>query len=571
MFILLKTRKKIQKENCIVTSAIFLLQIFLLYSTTVFAAVSPDQINMALSQELNKYPEELIGLDWYDAGMKCQDQWLTAVYHGLGIHPLWVNENGPTGQAEHIFAALKSADDDGLNPSDYGVHRIASAWRSRTAAQLARLDIDLTLGLLAFIYDMREGRLAPRLQNLKLFDQAGCVIFDPIASISEARNATDMATYLAGLAPDHRHYRVLKQQLQRYRNISAQGGWPYIGSGKTLYPGESDTRIPAVRRLLSITGDHHAAAEMSQYLYGYELEQAVNEFQDRHGLQVDGIIGKRTLAALNVSVKNRIRQILINMERWRWTERELGFKYVLVDIAGFGLQGVVDDVVQLEMRVIVGKEHHETPVFSDTIKYIDFNPFWNITPDIARNEMLEKLREDSSYLDSKHIRLFSSWQADGVEIVPQSIDWNQVSEEQISRYKLRQDPGPWNALGVVKFVFPNKYSVYIHDTPGRDLFDKTDRAFSHGCIRLSEPKQLVEFLLADSDVRWTQEMIGEVIDTAERKVVRLQPPIPVHLVYQTAWGDKNGGMHFNKDLYGRDQQLVRALFGESILTGQDLQ
>lgn len=562
MSILMKIYEKIQAKNCIAACAVFLLQVFVIDSTAVFAAVSPAKINAALSEELNNYPEELVGLDWFDAGMKCQDQWLVAVYQELGIQALWVNENGPTDQAEHIFAALKGVDADGLNPSDYGAHIIASEWRSQTAAQLARLDIDLTLGLLAFIYDMKEGRLAPRLENSKLFDQAGCVIFDPVASISEARNASDMATYLAGFSPGHRHYRVLKQQLKKYRNISEQGGWPLVGPGKTLHPGESDFRVPAVRRLLTITGDLQSVSEMNRVLYGEELEQAVKVFQDRHGLEVDGIVGKRTIEAFDVSVAKRIRQILINMERWRWTERELGSKYVLVDIAGFGLQGVVDDTVQLEMRVIVGKQHHESPVFSDTIKYIDFNPYWNITPDIASNEMLAKLRTDSNYLDTKHIRLFSSWQADSIELVPQDIDWSQVSEKQIRRYKLRQEPGPWNALGVVKFVFPNKYSVYIHDTPGRDLFDKTDRAFSHGCIRISEPKQLAEFLLADSDVRWTQEMIGEVIDTAERKVVRLQRPIPVHLVYQTAWVDKNGAMHFSKDLYGRDQQLVHALFGE---------
>ncbi len=562
MLILLRIFKKLGAKNGIVVCAVVLLQVFVLDSTAVFASISPEKINAALSQELNKYPEELVGLDWYGAGMKCQDQWLLAVYLELGIQPLWVNGNGPTDQAEQIFAALKGVYADGLNPDDYGVHRIASEWRSQTAAQLARLDIDLTLGLLAFIYDMREGRLAPRLENAKLFDQAGCVIFNPVASISDARNASDMASYLAGFAPAHRHYRVLKEQLKKYRNIAEQGGWPLVGLGKTIHLGESDSRVAAIRRLLTITGDLKSVSEMNQVLYGEELEQAVKVFQDRHGLEMDGVIGKKTIDAFDVSVAKRIQQILINMERWRWTERDLGFKYVLVDIAGFGLQGVVDDSVQLELRVIVGKQHHETPVFSDVIKYTDFNPFWNITPDIASNEMLEKLRKDSNYLDTKHIRLFSSWQADAVELVPQSIDWSQVSEKQIRRYKLRQDPGPWNALGVVKFVFPNKYNVYIHDTPARDLFDKTDRAFSHGCIRVREPKQLAEFLLADNDVRWTQEMIGEVIDTAERKVVRLQQLIPVHLVYQTAWVDKNGAMHFSKDLYGRDQQLVHALFAE---------
>ncbi len=521
-----------------------------------------DQLDTALSRELNTYPEKLIGSAWSGAGMKCQGQWLATVYNGLGIHPLWVTEDGPTEQGRHIFDVLGNAEADGLNTGDYGVDSITSLWQGRTASQLAMLDLNLSLGLLTFIYDMREGRLAPRLQNPKLFDQAGCVIFDPLTSLSRARNADDITGYLTGLAPSHHHYRVLKEQLKKYREISLLGGWPHINSGKTLHPDKTDERVPDIRKLLTVTGDFQPTGNLNQAFYDNELEHAVKIFQARHGLTVDGIIGKNTVAAFNIPVEKRIQQILINMERWRWTERDLGIKYVLIDIAGFELQAVVNDVVQLEMRVIVGKQLHETPVFSDSIKYIDFNPFWNITPAIARNEMLAELRKDSSYLESKHIRLFSNWQADGVELAPREIDWTQVSRKQISRYKLRQDPGPWNALGVVKFVFPNKYSVYMHDTPGHDLFEQPNRAFSHGCIRLSKPKQLAEFLLGDTDGNWTPEMIEETIDANTRKVVRLKHVVPVHIVYQTVWGDKEGAIHFNKDLYDRDQQLIQALFGE---------
>jgi len=461
MLILRKIRKKLVEKSFLFICISFLLLAFSFCSSETLAVGFPEQLHTALSMELNNYPEELIGPAWSDAGMKCQDQWLATVYNGLGIHPLWVTEKGPTEQGKHIFAVLSNAEADGLNGSDYGVNRIASLWQSRTASQLVRLDLNLTLGLLTFIYDMREGRLAPKLKNPKLFDQAGCVIFDPLAALSEARKSGDIAAYLTNLAPGHHHYRALREQLKKYRDISGLGGWPHIGTDKTLHPDKSDVRVPDIRKLLTITGDVEPVGIINNDLYDNELEHAVKRFQDRHGLKVDGIIGKNTLAALNVPVEKRIQQILINMERWRWTERELGAKYVFIDIAGFELQGVVDDVVQLEMRVIVGKQHHETPVFSDSIKYLDFNPFWNITPAIARNEMLAELRKDSNYLESKHIRLFSNWQADGVELDSQNIDWNQVSRKQISRYKLRQEPGPWNALGVVKFVFPNKYSVYM--------------------------------------------------------------------------------------------------------------
>lgn len=563
MLIQRKIREKLVEKSFLFVWLCFLLPVLSCSSRVAFAVDAPNQLDTALSRELKTSSDKSTEFfTWADTGMMCQGQWLVTVYNGLGIHPLWVTENGPTEQARQLLAILRNAETEGLNASDYGVNSIVSLWLDRTPSQLARLDLNMSLGLLTFIYDMREGRLAPRLQNSKLFDQAGCVIFDPLASLSKARDAIDITAYLASLAPRHHHYRVLKEQLKSYREISRMGGWPHIESGKTIHPGTSDVKVADIRKLLIITGDLEATTEIHSNVYDEELEHGVKTFQDRHGLEVDGVIGKNTFAALGVSVEKRIQQILINMERWRWTERDLGTKYVLIDIAGFQLHAVVDDVVMLQMRVIVGKQHHETPVFSDSIKYLDFNPFWNITPDIAKNEMLEELRKDSNYLESKHIRLFSNWQADGVELDPHDIDWNEVSKKQIGRYKLRQDPGPWNALGVVKFVFPNKYSVYMHDTPGRDLFKQPTRAFSHGCIRLSKPKQLAGFLLGDTDATWTPERIEETISTNTRKVVRLKRAVPVHIVYQTAWGDKEGRIHFNKDLYGRDQQLTQALFGE---------
>ena len=324
-----------------------------------------------------------------------------------------------------------------------------------------------------------------------------------------------------------------------------------------------DPRVPFIRRFLSISGDLISAGVVSsEQLYTDDLVASVKRFQTRHGLEADGIIGQGTTGVMNVPVEERVLQILMNMERWRWIAHDLGSMYVLVDIVGFDLQGVVDNDVVLEMRVIVGKNHHETPVFSDTIKYVEFNPFWNITPGIARNEMLRKLRNNSGYLATKHIRLFLSWQSTASELNPKTINWDTISRRQIGHFKFRQDPGPWNALGVVKFVFPNKYSVYLHDTPAHNLFENNNRAFSHGCIRLDLPEQLAQFLLTKVDSKWTEDTIRQVVESKDRKVVRLPIPVPVHLVYQTAWIDKSGTLHFSKDLYGRDGKLKKALFGK---------
>ncbi len=525
-------------------------------------AVTPAEISSALLKEVTNYPEELLGCEWSSIKVTRQEQWICSVYHNLGIHPLWVNANGPTTRAKLIFAALKTVTPDGLNPSDYNMEQIESLWESRTAKDLAKLDMDITTGILRYVHDMQEGRFAPNRNNPKLFAQAGNSIFDPVQAIFNARNSTDMATFLADLAPGHRHYQELKKELRHYRTIAEGDGWPVIPAGKTIQPGTTDSRIPALHQLLHKTGDLKSIMAPDQQLYNGELVDAVKRFQERHTIKIDGIIGSETKKALNVPVEKRIQQILINMERWRWSEHNLGSRYVLVDIAGFTLQAVENDATHLQMRVIVGKQHHKTPVFSDSIKYIEFNPFWNITPSIARNEMLKELRKDNSYLTGKHIKLFSNWQADGVELHSESINWNEVNRKEISRFKLRQEPGPWNALGVVKFVFPNKYSIYLHDTPVHSLFEHADRAFSHGCIRLSKPEQLAGFLLQFNDAGWTEEKIQLVIEKKKRKVIKLKTPIPVHLVYQTVWVAKDGTIHFSKDLYGRDQKLTKALFGE---------
>lgn len=203
--------------------------------------------------------------------------------------------------------------------------------------------------------------------------------------------------------------------------------------------------------------------------------------------------------------------------------------------------------------------HHETPIFSDEIRYVEFNPFWNLTPHIARTETLAHLRQDSGYLAEKHIRLFSSWGSDAVELDPRNIDWKTVSPRAMNRYKLRQDPGVWNALGTMKFVFPNKYSVYLHDTPNHDLFRVAKRAFSHGCIRLSDPAGLAVFLLGAQKGQWNLDKVEQVVKSGKRTIVNLAQRTPVHITYLTAWHDEEDILHFNEDLYGRDKRLLEAL------------
>jgi murein L,D-transpeptidase YcbB/YkuD len=251
------------------------------------------------------------------------------------------------------------------------------------------------------------------------------------------------------------------------------------------------------------------------------------------------------------------------MARWRWQEHDLGSRYIIVNIANFDLKAVEDDQVVLNMAVIVGKFQHQTPVFSHRVQYVDFNPFWNIPNSIARNEELPELRKDPMYLVKRKVRLFSSWQNDAVELDSTAIDWNSVSPREMNRYLLRQDPGPWNALGPVKLVFPNRYNVYIHGTPTQELFEHSTRSFSHGCIRASQPLMLAEFALAKEKEDWSLQKIKEIVDSGKRKIVTVFAPLPVHITYQTVWVDKTGTIHFNNDIYGRDRKLAEILFSRT--------
>jgi murein L,D-transpeptidase YcbB/YkuD len=258
-----------------------------------------------------------------------------------------------------------------------------------------------------------------------------------------------------------------------------------------------------------------------------------------------------------VPVEERVRQIEVNLERWRWLPEDLGQRYILVNIANFELEVVEKSKPVMIMQVVVGKPYWRTPVFSDRMTYLVLSPYWHIPPSIAVKDKLPLIRKDHTYLATYDIKVFQGWGAETREIDPQTIDWSKVTAKDFN-YRLRQEPGPLNALGRVKFMFPNKFNVYLHDTPSRELFGKTVRTFSSGCIRIEKPIELAEYLLG-GDAKWTRENILAAIDRRVEQTVRLPEPMPVHLLYWTAWSDEEGSIQFRGDIYGRDQLLDKAL------------
>jgi murein L,D-transpeptidase YcbB/YkuD len=420
---------------------------------------------------------------------------------------------------------------------------------------MARLDLLLTDAFLLHASHLLAGRVNPESIHPKW------EAFAPEANLASLlRNALasgKVREILDSLVPTHPGYLRLKEAWRRYQMIAARGGWPQLEAGPTLRSGMIDARVVVLRARLVVTGDLAPTEATGSEEFDEPLDDAVRRFQARHGLLVDGAVGPLTRADLNVTAEARAQQLALNLERWRWMDRDLGQRYILVNTADFKLSLVENGEIVMAKRVVVGSSYRHSPVFSGEMRYIDINPFWNVPPTIAVTDILPKVRKDVGYLAHKNIRVFSNWRDDARELDPNSIDWSTITAADF-HFKLRQDPGPGNSLGRIKFMFPNRFSVYLHDTPERQLFDKVNRDFSSGCIRLEDPLDLAAYLLQD-DPAWTMQALQAAVDSGKEKIVSLKEPIPIHIQYWTAWVDNQGIVQFRHDVYRRDPPLAKAL------------
>lgn len=530
----------------------------LLICPAAYAAEVNNNLLEAMTEHLACYPVELLDFKRQKPLIATKDICLSTIYHETGGRPFWVTNSGPNKRAGDILEHLLNSFREGLNPEDYEVTALQNLWYSQEPKDLARLDTLLTYNLVKYIHDLSYGQLKFRTSEPELFAEAGDDTFNPVASVETALAADDIGRYLDELPPQHHYYQSLRVALSHYRELAKKTGWETVPAGPLIRPGNPDDRLEAILNRLIMLGEIEPFPEIPQSYHG-GLVDSIVAFQKKRGLKEDGIIGTNTIVALNTPINELIMAIEVNLARWRWHDHNLGRNYIMVNIANFTLKAVRNDQIQLDMPVIVGKLQHQTPVFSDTIKYLDVNPFWNVPPSIAMNEELPELRKNPQHLVERHIRLFSSWSSDAVEIDSTLIDWQTVNRSQMARYKLRQDPGPWNALGSVKFVFPNHYSVYLHDTPAHDLFSQTSRSFSHGCIRVSKPLDLARFSLEGNGADWNLEKLEQITALGERKILKISPPLPVHVTYQTVWVDNERNIYFNSDIYGRDAKLIKVL------------
>jgi len=477
---------------------------------------------------------------------------------------LWFDGERPAAQAREAIALLADAAADGLDPADYdaaGLQRELAAATDGpppTPDARSRFDAALTIAMKRFLTDLHHGRIEPRRIHEHL-NVPPALPFDAAAALSAALAANRLPEAVREAAPRLQLYANLRQVLAGYRELGAHPAWhsrlPRPPNG-ALQPGQPYAGLPLLAQRLQVLGDLAADSPLPE-TYDGPLVDAVRAFQRRHGLAEDGIVGRATLTALEIAPMQRARQIALMLERLRWTPLLQGPRMIVVNVPEFVLRAyeVTGDRVdvKLQMRVIVGRAlETRTPLINEDMRFIEFSPYWNVPLSIARDEIVPRLRRDPPYFAQQGFEFVAP---DGR--LSTALDAGQLDAVLRGDLRIRQRPGPLNALGDIKFVFPNNESIYLHHTPTPQLFARDRRDFSHGCIRVEAPVALARFVLQDQP-DWTEERIRDAMTTGTSRTLRLQQPLPVLITYGTALV-KNGRPYFFEDLYGLDQVLERAL------------
>ena len=494
---------------------------------------------------------------------------LTQLYSANGYVPIWINPK----TVETLLTALADIENDGLDPEEYHGTTLSSlgAKNPDDGVTLAERDILLSDAFILMLYHLSYGKADPARLNadwniddlgegldLDDVETKGQIVTEILGTVADGR----VEQLLDEIRPSGIYYLQMRQAYVHYRALAANGGWPSVPDGPTLREGDQDARVAILRQRLAVTDDLDPALAQGQS-YDADVTTAVVHFQARHGLDDDGLVGKGTLAALNVPAAQRADELRINLERDRWVLNLDLRDFVVVNIAAFEVWLVRDNQMIWESRVQVGTSAHKTPIFTEAMTYLDVNPTWTVPASIANRAILPKVKADPGYLASQDMVLLDS---KGREQDPAGVDWASVTR---MPYTVRQNPGPLNALGQIKFIFPNKHAVYLHDTPSRYNFSRASRTFSSGCIRVQNPFDLATLLL-DDQPEWTRERLDEVLESGKRTTVRLKEPLPVFLLYWTAYVDFQGAVQFRSDVYKRDAAVRAALDAPSSMHRQHI-
>jgi murein L,D-transpeptidase YcbB/YkuD len=509
-------------------------------------------------------------------------------YEARGYRPIWLGDAGePLAAARALFAFVAQADAHALPPARYDAASLAASMAAgapASAAEAAAREVALSRLFVKFARDISSGLLEPSAVDseidLELHRPAPDLLLSGIAG------AADPAAYLDSLIPANPEYRALMALYAELRTTVRNGDWgPLVADGDTLRPGDSGRRVAQLRARLQAMGEIARPAQATATTgsavvatnevttdatpsragtshFDAELEGAVRRFQGRHGLNSDGVVGRGTLSAINTTAAERLAQVAVNLERLRWLNYDLGARHVMINIAGFSMTMYENGTPRFRTRTVVGQAgKHRTPEFVDQLEYIVVNPVWNVPFSIATKEILPLLRENPNYLDENDMILVGS------DVPANQIDWTKVTRGSFPG-RIKQRPGTENALGEVKFLFPNSHSIYMHDTPSRKLFAKDRRDFSHGCVRLADPREFALLLLSlQEGVEDPAARFESLRARPGEQWVQIDHPFPVYLTYRTAWIDDEGQRQFRADVYRRDREVADALVAAGVSLG----
>ncbi len=490
---------------------------------------------------------------------KLEDYFLS-FYKSRDYEPAWVDEDGLNGNGKELLKAIEEGTAQGLNPEDYKLQYLYHLKKKTEKEEaglesFSNLEKEYTAAYLKYSSHILRGRINP--EELDALWVTSRREKDLAAHLQQAVEEEEITASLETLEPKFTAYEDLKSALKKYEEIEQQKNeWKPLPDDLVLRPGDSSEYVVQLANRLYLLGDLENKPE-EKTNYSEPVATALAAFQKRHGLKQDSVVAENTLAMLNIPARQRVEQIKLNLERLRWLPERPEGRHLVVNVPEFKLYIYEGIDSTLSMRVIVGEAYNSTtPIFNDSIEFIAFSPTWTVPLSISTEEMLPKLRKDPGYLTSRNFKLYESWDEGASELDPYKVKWQRVKADDFP-YKIVQQPGPNNSLGRVKFMFPNKMDIYLHDTPADYLFNQNERDFSHGCIRVEKPAELAKYLLQEKGMGMAE--VKSKLNLPEPENVVLQEKVPVFIEYRTAWMGPEGKIHFREDIYGHDQKQIAKL------------
>jgi len=526
--------------------------IFFLFAVIASAAGNPERsIRQYFEGKPSGVPYQIDGVNLY-SGKELQQ-----FYANRNYSPAWFRRNFPGKNGYVLVDYIRHIDRHGLQPEDYNLSLIEKyigktiSFLPTHAEDVVKLDVLLTDAFITLCSHLHFGKVDPEKEGADWKIQRKETVLHNDLILEKALASSQVAQQLDLLAPGYRSYWKMSEELSFFLSLNDQP-WPEIMADTSIKPGVSHPLIPQIRqRLISL---RYRLSDSTSEIFDKDLEKQVKMYQQDWGLNTDGVIGKTTFEVLNITPAEFVNRLKVNMERLRWLPLQGSEKYIIVNIASRELHMIRGTDTLISMRVIVGKEPRRTPVFNDKMTYIVFSPSWTVPKTILEHDVIPELLKGPGYLEAKNMKLL---RRGGLEIAYSEVDWSKISTTNFP-YMVRQDPGPANALGKVKFMFPNPYDVYIHDSPSKGSFASDNRSLSSGCVRAEKPYDLAVLLLSD-EPSWPPERIRSAMQQNREETVHLKEPVDVMLVYLTAWVDGKDRIQFRKDIYHSDDPVFEAL------------